>query len=136
MDLRHLRTFVTVADEGTVSRASTLLRVAQPALSRQIREFEEELGVRLFQRIRRRLILTAEGERLLADSRSVLGAVRTLKERAQLLRGGDSGSVKIAAPAQMVERVFSSFLHEYAKSRPNIQVRLTEAAGVRMLKML
>jgi DNA-binding transcriptional LysR family regulator len=136
MDLRHLRTFVTVADEGTVSRASTLLRVAQPALSRQIREFEEELGVRLFQRIRRRLILTAEGERLLADSRSVLGAVRTLKESAQLLRGGDSGSVKIAAPAQMVERVFSSFLHEYAKSRPNIQVRLTEAAGVRMLKML
>ena len=74
MDLRHLRTFITVADAGTVSRASLLLHVAQPALSRQIKELEDELGVRLFQRVRRRLILTAEGERLLADSRTVLGS--------------------------------------------------------------
>lgn len=136
MDLRHLRTFVTVADERTVSRASVLLRVAQPALSRQIKEFEEELGVRLFQRVRRRLILTAEGERLLADARKVLGAVYSLKESAKLLRDGDSGTLKIAAPAQMVERVFSTFLHEYARRRPNIQIRLTEAAGARMLRML
>lgn len=136
MDLRHLRTFITVADAGTVSRASVLLHVAQPALSRQIKELEEELGVRLFQRVRRRLILTAEGERLLADSRTVLGAAHTLTESAKLLRGGDSGTLRVAAPAQMIERVFSEFLHHYARRRPNIQIRLTELAGPRMLTML
>src|SRR5688572_19884587 len=99
MDLRHLRTFVTVADAGTVSRASVLLHVAQPALSRQIKEFEEELGVMLFQRVRRRLILTSEGERLLGNARVVLGAVHSLKESAKSLRGGNSGTLRIAAPA-------------------------------------
>jgi len=52
MDLRHLRTFVTVAEQGTVSKASLRLRIAQPALSRQIKELEEELGLRLFDRVR------------------------------------------------------------------------------------
>jgi DNA-binding transcriptional LysR family regulator len=47
MDLRHLRTFLTVAEQGTVSKASLRLRIAQPALSRQIMELEEELGLRL-----------------------------------------------------------------------------------------
>jgi len=136
MDLRHLRTFITVADAGTVSKASVLLHVAQPALSRQIKELEDEFGVRLFQRVRRRLILTTEGERLLADSRTVLGAAHTLTENAKLLRGGDSGTLRVAAPAQMIERAFSAFLHEYARRRPNIQIRLSEAAGPRMLTML
>src|SRR6187551_1701313 len=115
MDLRHLRTFITVADAGTVSKASVLLHVAQPALSRQIKELEDEFGVRLFQGVRRRLILTTEGERLLADSRTVLGAAHTLTENAKLLRGGDSGTLRVAAPAQMIERAFSAFLHEYAR---------------------
>ena len=65
MDLRHLRTFVAVAEQGTVSKASLRLRVAQPALSRQISDLEAELGIKLFDRIRRRLVLTGEGERLL-----------------------------------------------------------------------
>ena len=62
MDLRQLRTFVTVAEQGTVSRASAALRVAQPALSRQIQDLENELGIKLFDRIRRRLILTDRGQ--------------------------------------------------------------------------
>ena len=62
MDLRQLRTFVTVAEQGTVSRASAALRVAQPALSRQIQDLENELGIKLFDRIRRRLILNDRGQ--------------------------------------------------------------------------
>jgi len=56
MDLRQLRTFVTIAEQGTVSRASAELRVAQPALSRQLQDLEGELGIKLFDRIRRRLV--------------------------------------------------------------------------------
>ena len=136
MDLRHFRTFVTVAEEGTVSKASLRLRVAQPALSRQIADLEAELGVRLFDRIRRRLVLTGEGERLLGDCRSILGAVGSLTERAQLLRRPDAGILKVAATPQMIDGVFSTFLHRYAKRRPNVQIKLTEALGATLLGML
>jgi DNA-binding transcriptional LysR family regulator len=61
MDFDRLRKFVAVADEGTVSRAATVLRITQPALSRQIRDLQDEFGVRLFDRIGRRLVLTSEG---------------------------------------------------------------------------
>jgi DNA-binding transcriptional LysR family regulator len=135
MDLRHLRTFVAVAEQGTVSKASVRLRIAQPALSRQIKELEEELGLKLFDRVRRRLILTGEGEQLLGDSRSVLGAVGSLSERAQRLRRADSGILKVAVTPQTLEGVFSTFLHQYAKQRPNIQIRLTEAVGSNLLAL-
>src|SRR5271154_4852784 len=103
MDLRHLRTFATVAEQGTVSKASLRLRIAQPALSRQIKELEEELGLRLFDRVRRRLILTGEGEQLLGDCRAVFGAAGELSERAQRLRRADTGVLKIATTPQTME---------------------------------
>src|SRR3712207_6619098 len=65
MDLRRARTFVTVAELGTVSKAALRLRIAQPALSRQISDLEQELGLKLFDRLGRRLVLTGEGEQLL-----------------------------------------------------------------------
>ena len=58
MELRHLRYFVTVADQGSLTRAAGELRVAQPALSRQIRALERELGQRLFERTRRGVLAT------------------------------------------------------------------------------
>jgi DNA-binding transcriptional LysR family regulator len=136
MDLRHLRTFATVAEQGTVSQASVRLRIAQPALSRQIRHLEEELGVRLFDRVRRRLVLTGQGEQLLGDCRSILGAVGALSERAQFLGRADTGVLKVAATPQMIDGVFSTFLHRYAKRRPNVQIKLTEALGATLLAML
>jgi DNA-binding transcriptional LysR family regulator len=129
MDLRHVRTFVTVAEQGTVSKAALSLRVAQPALSRQINDFEVELGIRLFDRIRKRLVLTGEGERLLADCRNILSAVDSLGERAQLLRRADAGVLKVAATPQMIDGVFSAFLHRYAARFPNVQIKLSEALG-------
>jgi len=61
MNLRQARTFVTVAELGTVTNAALRLRIAQPALSRQIVDLEQELGLRLFDRVGRRLLLTGEG---------------------------------------------------------------------------
>ncbi len=136
MDLRHLRTFVTVAEYGTVSKASLVLGIAQPALSRQISDLEAELGIRLFDRVRRRLILTGEGERLLGDSRVVLGSVGSLTEHAQLMRRGDSGVLKVAATPQTIEGIFSTFLHRYAEHHPNVQIRLSEAVGQALPRML
>jgi DNA-binding transcriptional LysR family regulator len=136
MDLRQLRTFVAVAEQGTVSRASQTLRIAQPALSRRIRDLEDELGVRLFDRIRRRLVLTGEGEQLLGDCRTILGAAGSLAERAQHLRRGDQGILRVAATPQTIEGVFATFLGRYAALRPNVRIRLTEAIGKELLDML
>src|SRR5262249_27819188 len=72
MELRHLRYFVTVAEELNVSRASARLRISQPAVSRQLRDLEEELGVALFQRGNSRLKLTPAGQAFLAHARDLL----------------------------------------------------------------
>ena len=136
MNLRHVRTFVTVVEQGTVSKAALRLRVAQPALSRQINDLEVELGIRLFDRVRRRLVLTGEGERLLADCRNILSAVETLSERAQLLRRPDAGVLKVAATPQMIDGVFSTFLHRYAARFPNVQIKLSEAVGADLVAKL
>jgi LysR family transcriptional regulator, nitrogen assimilation regulatory protein len=136
MDLRRLRTFVAIADLGTVSKAALHLRISQSALSRQISDLEQEFRVRLFDRVGRRLVLTAIGEELLADCRSVLGQVGSLGERVQLLRGGDHGVLKVAASPQMIESVLSTFLPRYAARFPNVQVKLTEALGPAQVALL
>src|SRR6202000_843373 len=126
MDLRHARTFITVAELGTVSKAALRLHIAQPALSRQIADLERELGFKLFDRVGRRLLLTGEGEQVLADCRGLLNYAGAVSERAQLLRRGDTGVLRIAGSPQIIESVFSNFLHRYAERYPNGQVKLFE----------
>src|ERR1700759_3665397 len=126
MDLRHARTFVTVAELGTVSKAAVLLRTAQPALSRQIIDLEREFGLRLFDRVGRRLLLTGEGEQLLAGCRLLLNCAGAVQEQAQLLRQGDTGVLKVAGSPQHIESVLSGFLPEYAKRYPMVEVRISE----------
>src|SRR5215470_3151940 len=109
MHLRQARTFVTVAELGTVSKAAVCLRIAQPALSRQIMDLEQELGLRLFDRVGRRLLLTSEGEQLIAGCRLLLNSATAVKEQAQLLRQGDTGVLKIAGSPQHIESVLSQF---------------------------
>lgn len=129
MDLRHAKTFVVVAELGTVSAAAQRLRIAQPALSRQIRALEQELGLKLFDRVGRRLVLTGEGEQVLGDCRGLLSYVNTIGERAQLLRRGDSGILKVAASPQFIEGAIANFLDHYATTFPKVQVKLIEAMG-------
>jgi DNA-binding transcriptional LysR family regulator len=136
MDLRHARTFVTVAELGTVSKAALRLHIAQPALSRQIAALEDEFGLKLFDRVGRRLVLTGEGEQLLDDCRGLLNHASAIGERAQLLQRGDSGVLKVGASPQHIESVLSTFLHLYARSYPDVQVKLIEAAGLDTIKML
>jgi DNA-binding transcriptional LysR family regulator len=136
MDLRHTRTFVTVAELGTVSKAALQLRIAQPALSRQIADLEQELGLKLFDRVGRRLFLTSEGEQLLSDCRGLLNYSSGIGERAQLLRRGDIGVLKVAASPQHIESVFGDLLHQYARRFPKVQVKLFDVVGPEMFVML
>ena len=136
MDLKRLRTFVAVADLGTVSKAALSLRISQSALSRQIGDLEYECGFKLFDRVGRRLFLTTRGEQLLGDCRAVLGQMGSLGERIKLLKRGDSGVLKLAAPPQTIESVLSGFLPRYAERFPNVRVKLTEALGIDQVPLL
>jgi LysR family transcriptional regulator, nitrogen assimilation regulatory protein len=136
MDLKRLRTFVAVADLGTVSKAALRLRISQSALSRQISDLESECAFTLFDRVGRRLFLTTRGEQLLGDCRAVLGQVGSLAERIELLKRGDSGVLKLAAPPQTIESVLSGFLPRYAERSPNVHIKLTEALGMDQVPLL
>jgi DNA-binding transcriptional LysR family regulator len=136
MDLRHARTFVAVAECGTVSKAAVQLRVAQPALSRQIAALEHQLGLKLFDRVGRVLVLTSAGEQLLQDCRGLLNYVSAVDERAQSLRRGDTGILKVGASPQHIESVLTTFLHRYRARYPNVEVRLIEGAGLQTIAML
>jgi DNA-binding transcriptional LysR family regulator len=105
------------------------LRIAQPALSRQLMDLEQELGLKLFDRIGRGLALTRDGEQLVTNSRSVLSEVAFLTDRARLLRDGSTGLLKVACSPQGIESLLAKLLPRYARSYPNVEVKFTEAVG-------
>lgn len=136
MELRHLRYFVAVAETGTFSRAATRLRVTQPALWRQVRALEGELGMRLLERSGRGVRVTSAGEELLVRCRELLAGVEQLVEHAQAMRGGEVGALSIAASPQVTQSVLAPFLTRYLKSRAGVDVHLVEEGGARTLGLV
>jgi LysR family transcriptional regulator, cyn operon transcriptional activator len=136
MNINQLRTFVTVVEAGGIHRAVAQLHLSQPAASRQINALEAALGVPLFDRIGRRLKLTAEGEGLLRLSRRLLGEVETFNERAGALKKGETGILRVAATPQVIENTLSNFLGHYRHRYPGIEVQLVEEGGIAMSRRL
>src|SRR6266478_2549861 len=95
MELRHLRYFVAVAEQRSFTRAAERIRVAQPALSQQIRQLEQELGVSLFERDSRPLRLTEAGRLFLERAQSVLVAVNAAAVDARRTGSGQLGRLAI-----------------------------------------
>ena len=136
MDLKRLRTFVAVAEHGSVSKAAEHLRITQPALSRQLQDLQDEFGVRLFELSGRRLVLTGEGQELLPHCRQLLSHSEAVAERARSLAHGGTSVLRVSATPQMIESVFPGFLRRYAKECPGVQVRPVEAGAVEQMALL
>src|SRR5260370_21740717 len=94
MELRHLRYFVGVGEEQHFGRAAERLRVAQPALSRQIQDLEKEMGFALFDRLPRGVRLNAAGKLFLTDARRILQDVDEAKLRAERIGHGKAGTLE------------------------------------------
>src|SRR3954453_3571653 len=95
VELRHLRSFVAVAEELHFGRAAERLHIAQPPLSQQIRQLEQELGVKLFERSTRRVELTAAGAAYLDRAVAILGAVDNAGHHVQRIAEGVEGRLAI-----------------------------------------
>jgi DNA-binding transcriptional LysR family regulator len=95
LDLNHLRSFVTVAQFGHLTRAAEALHLSQPALSGHIKALEEQFGVTLFERSSAGMTLTPAGRRLVAEATQIIDAVRHLEHSAQELRGEPTGNLRL-----------------------------------------
>src|SRR5579862_3211548 len=99
MELRHLRYFLAVGEALNFTKAATQLRVAQPALSRQVQALEDEIGVDLFRRSPRGVTLTAEGKLFFEEVRELLKRTDGSVEKVRALARGDYGELHIGYAA-------------------------------------
>src|SRR5256885_1798288 len=95
MELRHLRYFLAVGEALSFTKAAARLRVAQPALSRQVQDLEDEIGVDLLRRSPRGVTLTAEGKLFLDEARELLKRADESVEKVRALARGESGELHV-----------------------------------------
>jgi len=129
MELRHLRYFVAVAEEGSFLRAASRLRVAQPALSKQIRDLEREVGVKLFERLPRGARLTRAGEQFLGNARSALESATRAVTTAR--RTDSATGLKFAhADVYVYTAVLLKLLAAFRQAAPETPVRVVRVSEV------
>lgn len=127
MELRHLRYFVAVANERHFGRAAKALHMAQPPLSRQIRALEEEVGLRLFDRSKHKVELTAAGASLLEHSRSVFDAVDLALREARRADRGESGRLALGYVSSVAYAGLPELLRAFRARFPGVDMTLREA---------
>jgi len=124
MELRHLRYFVAVADELSFTRGAEKLRIAQPSLTRQIRDLEEELGTRLLDRTKKKVTLTREGEFFLDGAKRLLGLSAEMVKSVHELDRTINDTVNIGYVPNPFHRVLSASLPAFEKAFPDVSINL------------
>jgi DNA-binding transcriptional LysR family regulator len=127
MDLTQLRTLVHVAELGSLNKASGRLRIAQPALSRQIRLLEDELGLRLFDRHGRGMLITEAGRDVLSHAKRVVAEVEALRASAAGPGSALSGHVAIGLPPTIADMISVPLAAAFRAAHPGVMVRLVSA---------
>ncbi|MDO4997883.1 MAG: LysR substrate-binding domain-containing protein [Neisseria sp.] len=122
MELRHLRYFVAVANEASFTRAAQRLYIAQPSLSQQIKQLEEEVGVPLLQRHGKALCLTEEGEVFLQEARKTLGQAQKAINAARQVANRKTAKLKIGFVPVAEISVFPEVLPLLKQQQPNMQI--------------
>jgi len=134
MELRHLRYFVAVGEEQHYGRASRRLGVAQPALSRQIQDLEDEVGFQLFDRLPRGVKLTAAGKLFLEDATRVLQTVNEATARAARVARGQSGTLRVSFPENASwHGVVPESFRRFRERHPDVDLQLQPMPSLEQL---
>jgi LysR family transcriptional regulator for metE and metH len=136
IEVRDLRLLSAIAEQGTLTRAGNVLFLTQSALSRQLADLEKRLGVALFQRHGRRMVLTPAGERLLESGREILGAVARAEQEAREAAGSAQAVLRFATECYTCYHWLPSTLIEYRKRFPLVEPRIVAAATRRPIQAL
>lgn len=138
MDLRQLGYVVAVADQGGFTRAARALHVAQPSLSQAVRALEHELGVELFVRAGRRVVLTAAGEALVGPARQVLRDMETARAAVGEVAGVRAGRLDVACLPTLAVHPVAGLVGAFRRRHPQVRVRVVEPdtadAAVRLVR--
>lgn len=137
MELRHLRYFLTIAQTQNMRRASEKLHVTQPALSRQLRDLESELGVELFERLPRGLRLTDAGSSYRDEVSRVLELLADAGKRARRIALGEAGLLKLGyVEITAWEGIVPDALQAFTRKHPEMRLELAPADTPRQLKLI
>jgi DNA-binding transcriptional LysR family regulator len=136
MELRHLRYFVAVAEELNFTRAAEKLRLAQPSLTRQIHNLEEELGVRLLDRSRNQVSLTEEGRSFLVDARRLVALSLESVKSVQRFSRGESEQLNIGYLFKFNFDLLPVTLATFYQTRPETSVNLFDMSPAEQLRAL
>jgi len=124
MELRHLRYFVAVAEELSFTRAAKRMNIAQPPLSQQIRQLEDELGLRLLHRTRRRVEISDAGRVFLERARRILREIDEAAIQAQRAQRGETGSISIGFFEYISYTFLPPILRDFRKNFPGVELQL------------
>ncbi len=127
MNLRDLRYFVAVAESGSILAASEKLHVAQPSLSVRIRTLEADLGVSLFDRRPRGVVLTSEGEELLVHARLILQSAEAAQEAIRHHAQSPVGTVHFGVPTSLSSVLCVPLIEAVREKLPNVRLRIVES---------
>ncbi len=133
MELRHLRYFVAVAEAENVTRAAAKLRVAQPAISRQIRDLEEELGLALLERSAKAVRLTEAGRVFLTEARAVLQRAEEAVVAVRAVAGGLRGELRVGYAPSLTVQILPRALRSFQAEFPGVRVSLHDLSTEEML---
>lgn len=136
MELRHLRYFVTLAEELHFGRAAEKLHIAQPPLSQQIRQLEAELGFELFHRTKRNVQLTEAGKVFLAEVQLILQQLQQAIQIGQKTSRGEVGMLVVGFVSSAAYNILPFILRDYRKHIPGVSLELHELTTDQQLDWL
>jgi len=134
MEIHQLETFVAVAREGSITRASERLHLSQPAVSAHIKAIEETLGLSLFDRTARGMSLTADGQRLFAKAEQTLAAHRELLAEATRIKGRLTGRLRLGTASNSCTEPLGRLLTILSERCPELEVALQHCASLELLE--
>ncbi len=136
MDLKKLRYFLTVAEEGQITKAANRLHMAQPPLTHQLKVFEKELGVRLLEKVGRHVQLTKAGYALRDRADQILEMVQVTENELKEYGDGSQGSVSVGSGAGLGSSLLPEWVRKFNEAYPAVTFNIFEGTSLRMRELL